>query len=384
MRNRKTVISVIGVALVAVLLAVATLSTKPPEGDKKQRITVAANFPLSGELAFYGQEIRDGLLLAVDDKASLLAGGTTIEFDWGDNRFTPKDAATVLQRQLQNPPTLYTSALKPQVMAVEKEVAAAGIPHLAWVLDLTPNPAGTTNNFRTWISFKLETDVFFEYAKSKVAKNVVLSYVSLPSSEAAYGKYLADRLRNELGANVVIERYNPDVGAGDFKNIAVRIASHKPDLVMINGFIPHMVGLIKAMRPLGIIKPGNTMAALDMLDAAGVLAPEESEGILVAAPPFIVNPSAEQKAWATRFEQKYRRKPSHHAAFAYDAGLTIVDAATRLKLPASSQDWLAAILRTDIKGVTGPVRYGSDQSVITTLQPAIYRNGTLVAPTGGQ
>lgn len=384
MLNKKSLFSLIGIALFAVLVSVALLSTEPQVGDGGYKITVAANYPLSGELAFYGEEFRDGLLMAVADKGNTLTAGTSIEFEWGDNRFNPKDAATVLQRQLQNPPTIYTSALKPQVMAVEKEVAVTGIPHLVWVLDLTPNPAGTTNNFRTWVSFKLETDVFFEYAKKRSAKNVVLSYVSLPSSEAAYGKYLADRLRNELGASVVIERYNPDIGAGDFKNIAVRIASKKPDMVMINGFIPHMVGLIKAMRPLGIIKQGNTMAALDMLDAAGVLSAEESEGIMVAAPPFMIDPDAEQKAWAARFEQKYGRKPSYHAAFAYDAGLTIVDAATRLKLPASSQDWLAAILRTDIKGVTGPIRYGSDQSLITSLQPAIYRNGVLVPLIGDQ
>jgi len=384
MLNKKSFLAVIGIALFAVLVSLVDLSPKPQVGDAGNRVTVAANFPLSGELAFYGEEFRDGLLMAVADKGESLPEGSSTEFEWGDNRFSPKEAATVLQRQLQNSPTLYTSALKPQVMAVEKEVSAAGIPNLVWVLDLTPNPAGTTNNFRTWVSFKLETDVFFEYAKKNNAKNVVLSYVSLPSSELAYGKYLADRLRNELGANVIIESYNPDVAAGDFRNIAVRIASHKPDLMMVNGFIPHMVGLIKAMRPLGIIKQGNTMAALDMLDAAGVLSAEESEGIMVAAPPFMIDPDAEQKAWAARFEQKYRRKPSYHAAFAYDAGLTIVDAATRLKLPASSQDWLAAILRTDIKGVTGPIRYGPDQSLITSLQPAIYRNGVLVPLIGDQ
>lgn len=378
MQNKRTLIAVIGIALFAAIVAMVYLSSRPQAEDDGLTITVAANFPLSGELAFYGDEFRDGLLMAVADKGTALPAGSTIEFDWGDNRFTPKDAVTVLQRQLQQNPTIYTSALKPQVMAVEKQVAETGIPHLAWVLDLTPNPSGTTNNFRTWVSFKLETDVFFEHAKNQNAKNIVLSYVSLPSSESAYGTYLAERLRDELGANVTVESYNPDVGAGDFRNIAVRIASHEPDLVMINGFIPQMVGLIKAMRPLDVIKDGNTMAALDMLDAAGALSPEESEGILVAAPPYLIDPDAEQQAWATRFEETFGRSPSYHAAFAYDAGLTIIDAAARLELPASSEDWLAAILATDIVGVTGPVRYSKEQSVLTSLQPAIYRDGVLV------
>lgn len=374
--NRKNSIIVACVLAAIAIAAVLYNQQKPDAGFKS--ILVAANMPMSGELAFYGNEFRDGLLMATEEAGGKLPPGVKITFDWGDNRFTPKDAATVLQRQLQQSPTIYTSALKPQVMAVEKEVAQAGIPHLAWVLDLTPNPSGTTNNFRTWVSFKLECDVFFGHAKARGAKNVVLCFVSLPSSEAAYGEYLAGRLRNELGCNVIIERYNPDVGAGDFRNIAARVASHKPDLLMLNGFIPQMVGIVRSLRPLGVIGDGNTMAALDMLDAAGALSPDESEGILVAAPPFMVKPDDRQKDWMSRFEAKFRRKPSYHAAFAYDGGLTIVDTATRLELPATSEQWLKGILATDTQGVTGPIRFDKDQSLITSLQPAIYRKGVLV------
>lgn len=372
MKNRNLIIFA---ALVA--LAAGTFYALKRPADQSAPILFAANYPMSGDLAFYGTELRDGMLMAFEDKKADTPIASAFRFDWGDNRFSPKDAVTVFQRQLLMRPTIYSSSLKPQVMAVEKEVEAAGIPHLAWVLDLSPNPQGTTNNFRTWVSFKLETDVFFEHAKARGAKNIVVCYVSLPSSEAAYGQYLTGRLQTELGSTVTIERYNPDVAADDFKNIAARIAAKKPDLIMINGFIPHMVGIVRGLRPLGAITDGNTMAALDMLDAAGALSAEEAEGIVVAAPPFLVNPTAEQKDWQTRFESRYGRKPSYHAAFAYDAGLTLLDAAGRLDLPADPGAWLAAILATDIEGVTGPIRYGSDQSLVTELIPAIYRQGVL-------
>jgi len=375
MNKKNTIIAATVLAVIAI--GALIYQQQKPDADSKV-ILVAANMPMSGELAFYGNEIRDGLLMAVEDAGEKLPSGVKVSFDWGDNRFSPKDAATVLQRQLLQSPTIYTSALKPQVMAVEKEVAEAGIPHLVWVLDLTPNPQGTTNNFRTWVSFKLECDVFFEHAKARGAKNVVLCFVSLPSSEAAYDQYLAGRLRDELGCNVIIERYNPNVGADDFRNIATRVASHKPDLLMLNGFIPQMVGIVRGLRPLDIIGDGNTMAALDMLDAAGALSPEESEGILVAAPPLMISPDERQKDWMSRFEKKFGRKPSYHAAFAYDGGLTLVDSATRIELPASSAEWLKAILATDTEGITGRIHFDKDRSLITSLQPAIYRNGSLV------
>jgi branched-chain amino acid transport system substrate-binding protein len=365
------------IATAAAGVAGVTVYQRLLSTSSEQTIRVAANIPLSGDLAFFGAELRDGMLMAVADNASKLPAGVQISFDWGDNRFSARDAATILQRQLQSPPTIYTSAPKPQVMAVEQEVARAGIPHLAWVLDLTPNPSNTTNNFRTWVSFALETAVFFEHAKKLNAKNVVLNFVSLPSSEAAYAVHLAGRLRNELGAEVTIERFNPNVAPEDLRNIAARIAARTPDLIMVNGFLPQLVGIIRGLRPLGVIKDGNTMAALDMLDAAAALTPQETEGIIVAAPPFVVNPSDAQNAWAARFEQRFGRKPSYHAAFAYDGGVTIVDAASRLTLPATNADWLRAILSTNTEGVTGPIRFDADQSLVTQLSKAVYRNGRL-------
>ncbi len=373
---KKHVVLTVFIALAVVAWFLAVRHFKNDGQDANAPILVAANYPMTGELAFYGAELRDGMLMAVSENAESIAPGTKIAFDWGDNKFSAKEAATVLQRQLRMKPTIYASALKPQVMAIEHEVESAGIPHLAWVLDLTPNPSGTKDNFRTWVSFKLECDVFAGYARAKGAKNVVLCYLSLPSTEEAYGRYLKQKLSSDVGCTVTIEKYNPDVAAKDYANIAAKVASLKPDMILINGFIPHMVGLIKSIRPLGVIAPGNTMAALDMLDAADALSASESEGIIVAAPPFMIKPTEQQTQWVSRFKEKYGRPPSYHAAFAHDAGITILNAAK--SKPTTKQQWLDAILATDASGVTGPIKFGSDRSQVTSLMPAIYRGGKLV------
>ena len=54
-----------------------------------------------------------------------------------------------------------------------------------------------------------------------------------------------------------------------------------------------------------------------------------------------------------------------------------MDAATRLQLPASHADWLKAILATSMDGVTGPIRFDADKSLVTRLEKAVYRNGEL-------
>lgn len=364
--------------LAVALLAAAVYFFKArfPSASSDFTVRVAANYPMTGELAFYGSELRDGMLLAMAEQRLTIAPEADFEFDWGDNKFNAKDAVTVMQRQLAGQPTIYASALKPQVMAIENEISAKGIPHLAWVLDLTPNPTNTENNFRSWVSFKLECDVFVEYAKKNAAKKVVLCFLSLPSTEEAYGKYLQGRLRDELNCSVKVESYNPNVSAADYPLIAARVANEKADLTLINGFIPNIVGMIRSLRPLGAIGDGTTIAALDMLDAADALQPSESEGIIVAGPEFLVKPNAAQKNWAERFKSRYGRMPSYHAAYAYDAGLVLLHAAS--SRPSDSKQWLEKILSVSEVGVTGQIKFGPDKSLLTKLYPAIYRKGKLV------
>jgi branched-chain amino acid transport system substrate-binding protein len=374
--KRKHVIIALAV-LIAVAALIFFLKRQSTSNQSIPSIKVAANFPMSGELAFYGAAFRDGLVMAVDERGGAIKDKANIIFEWGDNQFSPKEAVSVFQKQQLDNPTIYTSALKPQVMAVTDEVSRAGIPHFAWILDVDTNPAGTTNNLRCWVSFKLEADVFLKHANNRDVKKVAVVYLSLPSSEVEYGKIIVPELKKQ-GREVLVEPFTSSVQPEDFKTIAAKVAAFKPDMVMINGFIPQMVSIIRNLRTLGVIKSGNTLASLDMLDAANALSPEEAEGVVVAAPQFLLNPTAEQIAWSDRFKQRFGHQPPYHSAFAYDMGLVILDSTQRLKLPATSEQWVSALRATNIQGITGQIQFDSDGSLLTNLAPAIYRNGKLV------
>jgi branched-chain amino acid transport system substrate-binding protein len=372
--KRKLAVLLLAAAILAIGIIVLQRTTR--DHDEISAIRVAANFPLSGELAFYGESFRDGLEMAISEHDS--GGGPQIIFDWGDNKFTPKDAVSVLQKQLLNNPTIYTSALKPQVMAITDQVTELGIPHFPWILDVQVNPNSSGNNLRPWVSFKLESEVFIAYSRRLKAKRVAMVFLNLPSAEQEYAQIIAPALRQDPGSEVLIERFDSNVAPQDFKGIAAKVAAFKPDIIMINGFIPHMVALIRALRPLGVIQNGNTLAALDMLDAADVVSSEEIEGIIVSAPPFLLDPTEQQLEWVERFREKYNRNPPYHSAFAYDMGLILLDAASRLDYPATKEQWLDALRSTKIDGLTGPLEFDEDGSLITNLEPARYDAGVLV------
>jgi len=362
----------------ALLIAIGYLMTRDQAGMPATDVLVAGNFPLSGELSYYGEAFRDGLVMASEESEPESSKNVRLVFDWGDNKFSPKEAATVLQQQLTKKPTIYTSALKPQVMAISEQLSDHGIPHFPWILDFYANSDGSKNNFRTWVSFKLEASVFIRYAREKKAERVAFVFLSLPSTEQEYGDVIIPALTEDPACETLTERFTTTATGDDFRTIAKKVADFEPDIIMINGFIPQMVGLVRALRPTGVIKDGNTLAALDMLDAADAIAPEESEGIVVAAPEYLLNKSHKQTQWAKRFNARFNREPPYHSAFAYDMGLVLKDAASRLRLPATNEEWIESIQACEIDGITGPIRFDSDGSQVTTLAPAIYRNGRLV------
>jgi ABC-type branched-subunit amino acid transport system substrate-binding protein len=304
-----------------------------------------------------------------------------IRFDWGDNAGEPQTTVTVMQRHLLRSPDLYTSGFKPQVLAITEQLSQRELPHFTWILDIEINP-GTSNNLRVWVNFDLETQVFLRYMEPRQPRRVAIMYVKTPAVEEQYAEVIAPALQ-AWGAEVMIERLEWDTS--DFATLAAKINAFRPDMLILNGFVPQLPNQIRALRPFGLISNGNTLASLDMLEAASLLGPDESEGIIVAAPTFLTQGGGERvQEWRARFVERYGEEPLYHSAYAYDMVLVIHDAAQRLTLPATSQQWTEAIRATQIEGVTGSLVFNDDGSVITSLAPAVYRGGQLVPLAEGE
>jgi branched-chain amino acid transport system substrate-binding protein len=343
-------------------------------------VKVAANLPMSGALATYGSAVREGASMAVDEMQGD-ASAPKLEFDWQDNASDPKNAVTIMQKQFLQTPEIYVSGVKPQTMAIIDQVKAKGTPHFVWIFDAFINK-NSNNNFRTWVSYKIEPPVYLDYAKRHNAKRVAIVYVQLPHTLEEFNQIVVPGLKKQ-GATLLVEPY--DFGKSDFKDVAVKFKNFKPDLMILNGFQNELVGMVRAMRPLGLMKDGNTLATYDMLDAAKVLGKDELEGVRQVAPTFVVRPDrAEATKWNTDFKSKYNKEPLYTHAYAYDMAKIIADAAKRVQQPATSEGWIAALRQTDIQGVTGPLKFDKQGDLITPLEVGVYRNGKLVPDAGAQ
>jgi branched-chain amino acid transport system substrate-binding protein len=368
------IVVVLALALLGAVLFQFQRSAAPPTAQKGVPIRVAANVPMTGVLSYYGNAIREGATMAVEELAK---AGDPIQFnvDWQDNGSDPKNTVSIMQQQYLKPLDIYVAGVKPQVMAIKDEISAKGTPHFTFTFDAYVNK-NSTNNFRTWPNYKIEPPVYLEYARSRGARRVAMSYVQLPHASEEFNAFVIPGLKAMGVSDIYAEAF--DLGRKDFKDLAVKIAAFKPDLIILNGFQADLVGMLRAMRPLGLIKDGNTIFTYDLLDSAKILGPDELEGLHLVAPVFDTRPDREKtKQWRDRFTARYKKAPDYTHAYAYDMIFIINDAAKRLTFPATPQQWIAAIRATNTEGVTGPLRFDEDGSLATPVELGVYRNGKL-------
>ena len=158
----------------------------------------------------------------------------------------------------------------------------------------------------------------------------------------------------------------------------LKVKKENPDIVFINGFIPHIVAMTKESKRLGLKNNTQLVASIDMLDAAPLLQKEDLEGVIVASPSYLLKKNDPViETWKKNFYQRYGRVPTYHDAYAYDMVKVILHAGNTLSFPAKQEDWISAIRATKTTGITGPISFNADGSSVTEMFLSEYRDGEL-------
>lgn len=364
------------VAFIAIFTITLSGCTKKPE-ERTKEVHVAFNIPITGMFGIYGQTIRDGALMALED-IQKQEGAVKFKFDIQDNAGKPSETVSIMQKQFFKPVDIYVSGVKPQTMAIFDQVKAKGIPHFVWIFDAFIC-AQNENTFRTWVSYKFEPGKYMQYIKYRNAKRIAITYVNLPHVDEEINKILIPELR-KIGItknDITIEVY--EWTQKDFKNIVAKIKSFNPDLIILNGFQGNLVGLVKSLRSYNMIHDGNVIATYDMLDAAPLLSTAELEGIRLIAPKFNVEGNSTNLIkWREKFKKTYSRDPLYTDAYSYDMVQILADAAKRVKSSHTSEDWISAIQETNIPGLTGNLSFDKDGDLKLSLKIGVFRDGKIL------
>lgn len=344
--------------------------------SSSDRTDIATNLPLSGALAVYGQSVREGVDYYFDQNPE---ANERLSFDWQDNASDPATAVRIAARQLEGlskMPAIYVSGVKPQTMAIASQVAESGLPHFVWIFDPSIRTTGA-QNYRTWVSYKIEPAVYLDFLDRRNARKVAISYVQLPHTVEEFDRILLPELRRR-GIEFEVEVY--EYGRTDFREIANKLTNSNADAIILNGFQLELAAMVRALKQSPNYDASSIIGTYDMLDAAEILRNDEIEGISVVAPFFATEEGRKRNAeWINGFRAKFGEEPLYTHAFAYDMA-EIIDRASSLFDPdVTSARWLEVLNDTNFEGVTGHVQFDSDGDLVTPLVIGVFEDGRVVS-----
>jgi len=226
-------------------------------GAQAKSVKVGVLHPVTGALAYSGQQCRMGALMAIEDinKAGGIKslGGAKIEALLGDAQSSPQAGTAEIEKMNEAGVCAVVGAFASAIcLATTQAAAKYNLPHVVdvGVADQIVE-RGLKNTFRFGPGYKKCAEVavanlhVLNTAAGKPARTVMIIH-----EESLFGTGTANLLSKELpgyGYDVkeVIKHANP---TRDFNNIALRIKQVNPDIVIPANYYNEYALLVRTMQ----------------------------------------------------------------------------------------------------------------------------------------
>jgi branched-chain amino acid transport system substrate-binding protein len=238
-------------------VAVSALAFPLIGGAQPKTVKIGVLHPVTGALAYSGQQCREGALMAIEDinKAGGIKslGGAPIEALLADAQSTPQAGAAEIEKLNEAGVSAVVGAFASAIcLATTQAAAKYNLPHVVdvGVADQIVE-RGLKNTFRFGPGYKKCAEIavanlhVLNTAAGKPARSVMIIH-----EESLFGTGTANLLSRELpgyGYDVkeVIKHANP---TRDFNNIVLRMKQINPDIVIPANYYNEYALLVRTMQ----------------------------------------------------------------------------------------------------------------------------------------
>lgn len=347
--------------------------------DELKIYRLGALIPLSGEAEGYGQQVKNGLTLAMNQINE--AGGINarkIDLFIEDDGSDEKKAVSKVNNLIK------TNHVPLIIGGVTSNIALAVAPICTTnkVVLLSPSASSPKLSgagpyfFRNYPSDTLEGRVMADYAVRRMKiRSVAILYL-----DKEYGQGLRQVFKDRftaLGGTLTYEQAYPE-GTTDFADYIKAIKSEIPDAIYLPGYyteIAHALEEIyKQKLKVKLISSGG-MANPQFLE---LVDKEAAEGVVYPQAPY--DPQSNDPAvrnFVASYKKQFYSEPGLYAAYAYDA-LKIVEKAIIACGQNYPQDLRARVADVRLNGVTGEVAFDANGDVDITPRIFQVKDGRFV------
>lgn len=319
-----------GVAVCSFAISLFVTFSAGPASAESDRVIFAVGAPITGPIAQYGELVKQGAELAVDEiNAAGGVLGKKISIMYGDDKGDPKEASIIASKFCTNRDMVafigtFNSSC---TLAIANYTMKYKIPLITYS-STSPKLTGLSPYvFRNIVSDRFQGEYLAEFAAKTLGKKkaVVLH------ENTDYGAPFAEIFKAKaeaLGVKVLyVDKFNLGTTT-DFTGILTKVRSMEPDCLVVIGMYREASLIAKQARELGLdaqIIGGDGLLSEKLAELGG----KAVEGIIFSGPFHHETSNPATQKFVEKFKAKYNIVPAGVTAQAYDAVKIVAEAVTR-------------------------------------------------------
>ena len=344
--------------------------------QRDKTVKFGAVLPLTGEAAVYGEPVRKGVELAVEQLE--MSGEFPYQLDLVvvDSESDPEKARQLLAELYEQDALAVIGGVTTAEALAMVAIADENDQVLMSPSASTPELTGISKNFyRVFPSDAREGATMGNFATQKLNSERVV----IVAKESAYAKGIQEVFQKEFerqGGEVLEAIEFPSLSS-DLSGVIERVMTLQPDAVYLAAYAEDLAQMIAYLRDQGYegtIFTTSAFAAPEIIAEVG----RPAQGVFLTQAAFDPDSEvAETRAFVDGYRAKYEGEPNLYAVHGYDAMMVLAEALRRSgEVP--TEFWSAVRSLRDFTGATGTIQFDERGDVQKYPRVYVVSNGQLI------
>lgn len=346
--------------------------------DSGDTIKIGGIFPLSGEVAVYGTECRNGIMLAIDEiNAAGGVNGKQLELVGEDDEGSPEKSVNVYKKLVtkDNCDVIIGSLTSGCTAAISSLAQAQKVLLLAPAATLTSITEAGDYVFRACFIDPFQGTVGGKFSRETLGASRAAVLYDI-GNDYSIGLYENFKVAFEQGGGTVVAAESYSTGDKDFNAQLTKIKTANPDVVYLPDYYATVALIVKQLRAQGINTPIVGADGWDgIIDNAG----DEVLNGFYSNHYAADSTDSRVVTFVKSYEEKYGSTPVSFAALGYDCVYLLKDAmvASGATDATSLKD---ALMKTNGSYVTGNLTFDENRNPVKSavMLEIVKQDGKLV------
>ena len=284
--------------------------------------------PLTGPQAHYGEDMKNGLLLALEEANAkgIKLDGDKAKFELvsKDDQADPRTAVQVAQQIADGKVAGMLGHFNSgTTIPASRVYHDAGIPQIAMATSPEYTLQGYDNTFRMMTSDTQQGAAVGVF----MVKDLAAKKIAIIDDRTAYGQGLADQVVKAVkraGGQVVAREFTTDK-ASDFTAILTSIKAKGADAIFFGGLDAQSGPMRRQMVTLGLKQP-LVSGEMTRSDTFLKLAGDSANGTYASLAGVPLQSMAQGEKFAAAYKAHFKKDPGVYAPYAYDGAWNMITA----------------------------------------------------------